>query len=174
LRSRLSLLTLGSLACALLALAPASHAGTEVSYWVWNRSSALSADELGALKAQGVTELYWHVGELDDRAGEWRWRKAPIALPASELRIVPVIRIDPRTREPFSPAATEALVGNSASWCNRAAGRKSRSTAIRQIVCSDPTRGLSARSPARAATYGDGAGRLEQDAALGVLAAERR
>ena len=107
-RSRL--LTFGLVAVALCALSEPSSCATEVSYWVWNRSSALSADELGALKAQGVTELYWHVGELDDRAGEWRWRKAPITPPASELRIIPVIRIDPRAREPFSPAATEGLV----------------------------------------------------------------
>ena len=87
-----------------------SLSAADVSYWVWNRSAPLAADEVGALKAQGVTELYWHVAELDDRAGEWRWRKPPIALPASELRIVPVIRIDPLKRESFSAASTTALV----------------------------------------------------------------
>ena len=50
------------------------------------------------------------MGELDDRDGTWRWRRAPITLLRQELRIVPVVRIDPLTREPFSATATEALV----------------------------------------------------------------
>jgi hypothetical protein len=117
-----------------LAFAPGLRASTDVSYWVWNRSSPLSADELAALKAQGVTELYWHVGELDDRAGEWRWRKALITLPPSELRIVPVIRIDPLSREPFSPAATEALVAKLREAVN------ARGWSELQIDCDTPDR----------------------------------
>ena len=84
--------------------------GADVSYWVWNRAEPLSADETHALKAQGVRELFWHAGEIEDRSGEWRWRRPPIALAASELRIIPVIRLDPFGREPFGAAATELLI----------------------------------------------------------------
>ena len=62
------------------------------------------------LRAHGVGELYWHAGELSDRSGEWVWRKPPLRLPPSEVRLIPVVRIDPFGRDAFNPEATRALV----------------------------------------------------------------
>ena len=96
---------------AALISAPATFAAADdLSFWVWNRSTPLTADESSALQARGVRELYWHIAEIDNRNGTWRWRKAPIQLPQQSFRIVPVVRIDPFGREPFSGESARALV----------------------------------------------------------------
>src|SRR2546422_8420605 len=45
----------------------------ETSFWVWHRSSPLSADEIAQLQQQHVRDLYWHIGELEHREGTWCW-----------------------------------------------------------------------------------------------------
>lgn len=89
---------------------PDKSVAADVSYWIWNRSSALTAAEQSALQVQGVRELYWRVGELENRTGEWRWRHAPFRPPPSPFQIVPVIRLDPQVREPFTGRALEDLL----------------------------------------------------------------
>jgi len=84
-------------------------------YWVWHRTSPLTPAEREALTAQGVTTLYWHVGEMAQRSGRWRWKTPPRSLrdAAPGFRVVPVVRLNPATRQPFAPAATlEALIAD--------------------------------------------------------------
>ena len=57
-----------------------------------------------------VRELFWHVGELETRAGHWHWRRRPIALPKCAVHLVPVLRLDPTMREPFRAEALEELL----------------------------------------------------------------
>jgi hypothetical protein len=80
-------------------------------FWVWHRTKELSAEERAALKEQGVTTLYWHVGEMETRAGRWRWKTPPRAVQglADGLRIVPVVRLTSEMKQPFAPAALEIL-----------------------------------------------------------------
>jgi len=100
---------LAALLCAVAFSVPAEAA----DYWVWHRTSPLTAEETKALTAQGVTTLYWHVGEMRQQAGRWRWKTPPRSLKnaAPGFRVVPVVRLNPETRQPFAPAATmDALV----------------------------------------------------------------
>ena len=97
--------------CAILLAASASAA----DFWVWHRTAPLTAEETKALTAQGVTTLYWHVGELAQRSGRWRWKTPPRSLrdAAPGFHVVPVVRLNPDTRQPFVPAPTlEALIAD--------------------------------------------------------------
>ena len=47
------------------------------AFWVWNRSTPLSASERVELQAGRVTTLYWHFAEIENRDGEWKWKKLP-------------------------------------------------------------------------------------------------
>jgi hypothetical protein len=90
-----------------------SSAGAfETAFWVWQRNEPLSDAERVELSAQGVRTIYWEVGELENIGETWRW-KARFALapaPASELRFVPVVRLESRERSPFSPKSIESLL----------------------------------------------------------------
>lgn len=88
----------------------AAHGGT--AFWVWNRSTPLSASEKSELQAGGVTTLYWHFAEIENRDGEWKWKKLPEPLPeksTASLRIVPVIRLESSTNLPFEATARAQL-----------------------------------------------------------------
>jgi len=96
--------------CAMLFAASASAA----DFWVWHRTAPLTEEETKALTVQGVTTLYWHVGEMAQRSGRWRWKSPPRSLrdAAPGFRVVPVVRLNPDTRQPFSPTALEALIAD--------------------------------------------------------------
>jgi hypothetical protein len=85
----------------------------ETAFWVWQRNEPLSEAERAELSAQGVRTIYWQAGELENAGEAWRW-KAQFALPrggASELRFVPVVRLESHERSPFSRTSLEALLG---------------------------------------------------------------
>lgn len=85
----------------------------ETAFWVWQRSEALSQEELAELAGQGVRTIYWEAGELENVGEAWRW-KARFTFPqsrASELRFVPVVRLESREKSPFSSKSLESLLG---------------------------------------------------------------
>jgi hypothetical protein len=80
-----------------------------VDFWVWHRTAPLAEEERAALNTLGVTTLYWHVGEMENKSGPWRW-KAPLRSVeglAQGCRVVPVIRLTSELKQPF-PASTLA------------------------------------------------------------------
>lgn len=85
--------------------------GSETGYWAWQRNEPPSASEIDELKAQGVRAIYWQVGELIEDGATWRWN-GRFDLPPSttELRFVPVVRLESRERTPFSPEANASLL----------------------------------------------------------------
>lgn len=99
-----------ALLCALL---PGSHllAVESTAYWVWHRANPLRAEETAELQKQRVNTLYWHVGEMELRAGEWRWKARPLDVSGctGSLRVVPVVRLQTESKRPFEPQAWEKL-----------------------------------------------------------------
>lgn len=96
----------------LLMAAVMAQGGT--AFWVWNRNYPLAETELADLRDAGVTDLYWHFGEIVNRDGDWKWRKLPEPLPAKStpaLRIVPVIRLESSVAEPFGEDQRKKLIG---------------------------------------------------------------
>jgi hypothetical protein len=88
-------------------------AGSETGYWAWQRNEAPSATEIEELKAQGVRVVYWQIGELIEDGATWRWN-GRFQLPPSttEMRFVPVVRLESRERTPFSTEANAALLSS--------------------------------------------------------------
>ncbi len=99
----------------LLGVANARAAETG-AFWVWNRDAPLTAAEAAALRAGGVSRLYWHVGELVARPGgalAWRSRLAPPPAPPG-LEIIPTVRLATELRSPelfTADALADALAG---------------------------------------------------------------
>jgi hypothetical protein len=92
----------------LLALLGGGVAGraAAVDFWVWHRTKPLTEEEREKLRAQDVKTLYWHIGEMENRTGAWRW-KTPARTAqglAPGWRVVPVVRLTSEIRQPFSPA----------------------------------------------------------------------
>src|SRR6266446_6799877 len=58
----------------------AAAGGAGIDYWVWHRTTPLSVAERAELAAQEVQTLFWNVGEMENRAGAWRWKTPPRAL----------------------------------------------------------------------------------------------
>lgn len=88
----------------------AAHGGS--AFWVWNRNTPLSTSEKSDLQAAGVTTLYWHFAEIENRDGEWKWKKLPESPPeksTSSLRVVPVIRLEASAKEPFETVSRAVL-----------------------------------------------------------------
>ncbi len=85
--------------------------GSETGYWGWQRNEPPSATEKQELSGQGVRTVYWQIGELVENGATWRWT-ARFELPpnTSELRFVPVVRLESRERAPFSTEATASLI----------------------------------------------------------------
>jgi catechol 2,3-dioxygenase-like lactoylglutathione lyase family enzyme len=90
-----------------------SSAGAfENAFWVWQRSEPLSDVDRTELSAQGVRTIYWQTGELENVGETWRW-KARFAVPpsgGSELRFVPVVRLESREKSPFTKTSLDALL----------------------------------------------------------------
>lgn len=93
----------------LLSVSPGS--GFDLSYWAWQRSEPLSETEFSELAKQDVHTIYWHVGELENQSGNWKW-KARYRFPGAgdRLDFVPVVRLVSRAVEPFAPPSMDALV----------------------------------------------------------------
>jgi hypothetical protein len=86
----------------------------DIRYWVWQRDDPLDDRELIELAAQGVDTIYWQVGELENVGTTWRW-KARFSFPTSDaahIRVVPVVRLVSRERQPFSGPSTAALLAS--------------------------------------------------------------
>ncbi len=95
-----------------LAVGCLTPAAGDTAFWVWNRSAPLSDTEKNNLQAAGVTTLYWHFAEIENRSGMWAWKKRLQQLPeksSATLRIVPVIRLEAAVAKPFLTEAREAL-----------------------------------------------------------------
>ena len=73
----------------------------ETSFWVWNRTSPLSAEELTPLAEAGVSRVYWQIGEIEWRGGKVV-SKSQWSLPgnAPGLRFIPVVRLEPTIDDP--------------------------------------------------------------------------
>ena len=99
-----------ALICALLHGFPAG-AAEPVSFWVWHRSNPLRADEIDALERMGVTTLFWNVGELELRGGDWKWISPPSdpAGLAGGLRTVPVVRLGTARGHLIEPEALSRI-----------------------------------------------------------------
>ena len=91
-------------------LVQAADGGT--GCWVWNRSTPLTDAELRAVPAAGISTLYWHLAEIENRSGKWTWKSRLARLPqptTAALRVVPVIRLETSANAPFAAAARAAL-----------------------------------------------------------------
>jgi uncharacterized protein DUF3142 len=88
-----------------------SVSGSETGYWAWQRNEPPGTAEREELKAQGVRAVYWQIGELIEDGARWRWN-GRFELPpnTSELRFIPVVRLESREHKPFSTDANAALV----------------------------------------------------------------
>lgn len=85
--------------------------GMAADFWVWHRTKPLKEDERTALVKLGVTTLYWHVGEMENRTGQWRWKSPPrttLGL-AAGFGIVPVVRLTSEVKQPFPAEARRQL-----------------------------------------------------------------
>jgi hypothetical protein len=103
---------LGILVLALISRA-FPDAGPERSYWVWHRRAPLTAAEGAELHKQGVETLFWNVGEMEIREGEWSWKTPPLAATglAPGFRVVPVVRLASEAKAPFTTARVAGLAG---------------------------------------------------------------
>ena len=81
------------------------------SYWVWHRRAPLTPAEDSELRRQGVGTLFWSVGEMELRGGEWSWRTPPLATAhlAPGIRVVPVVRLASEAEMPFTPDRAAGL-----------------------------------------------------------------
>ncbi|MGI8820348.1 MAG: DUF3142 domain-containing protein [Chthoniobacterales bacterium] len=102
--------SLTRVAICLLAVLAASRAFSfETAFWVWQRNDPPSQSDLRELTREGVKTLYWQLGQLENSDGVWRW-KARFAVPSiPNLDVVPVLRLESRSRTPFTPEATRSL-----------------------------------------------------------------
>jgi len=76
------------------------------AFWVWHRSSPLSAAEISSLEGAGTRELFWQAVETGWNDG--RWQSVRISEPMAALpgiTIVPVFRIKPDAVFLGDPAA---------------------------------------------------------------------
>jgi len=99
------------LALAGLCLPTPAALGFDIAYWAWQREQPINEGEIKLLSAQGVHTIYWHIGELENKAETWRW-KARYPFPAANpaIHLVPVVRLVSREHQPFSETSTAALV----------------------------------------------------------------
>jgi hypothetical protein len=89
-----------------------STSAFDLSFWVWQRSEALSPEEMATLQAAGVRQIYWHVGELVNRGDQWQWKTRfplPSGPPTAALRLIPVVRLVSKENAPFGERSFAAL-----------------------------------------------------------------
>ena len=102
---------LARICLAVALLLPTMGTAGALDFWVWHRSKPLTAEERTALEPMGVKTLYWHAGEMENRAGQWRWKAPPKPVQglAEGVRIVPVVRLSCEERQPFPLASLPHL-----------------------------------------------------------------
>src|SRR5438067_10418349 len=99
------------LAASLLCVRATAADAFDAAFWVWQRDEPLSKNETAELAMQGIHTLYWHVGELENEGETWHWKGRFTAPQSSaDLRIVPVVRLTSREKNPFSPRLLQALL----------------------------------------------------------------
>ncbi|MBX3742129.1 MAG: DUF3142 domain-containing protein [Akkermansiaceae bacterium] len=87
------------------------------AFWVWHRSSPLTAEEIASLEAAGTTELFWQAVETGWKDG--RWQSARIAEPMAavpDVTIIPVFRIKPDAAFLGDPAAAATFARMVRLW----------------------------------------------------------
>jgi hypothetical protein len=108
----------GLFLCALL-IAPflgTTGCAAEFSFWVWQRTSPLTAPEAAGLERQHIRELYWQLGTLAPDGADWSWREqfpadlAVLAKIAPSIHFIPVVRLEPPAGWSFSPGNTTRLI----------------------------------------------------------------
>jgi len=107
---RVLVLAIAAISSAIAMSSPAH----DVRYWVWQRDDPLDEQELAELKAQKIDTIYWQAGELENVGETWRW-KARFnfqSLNVAHIRLVPVVRLVSRERQPFSDASVTALLAS--------------------------------------------------------------
>ena len=99
------------LAAILLAVLLGGTARAGVAFWVWNRSEPLTPPERQDLTTAKVETLYWHCAEIENKDGQWEWKRPPKWPQKSEpgLRVVPVIRLEATVGQPFSEESNQTL-----------------------------------------------------------------
>lgn len=80
------------------------------AFWVWHRSSDLSAAEVDSLKIAGTRTLYWHAVECEWKDSDWQAVRIAKPMRAIDgIRIIPVFRIKPNPEFLGSPAAVKSF-----------------------------------------------------------------
>ncbi|MEP6821608.1 MAG: DUF3142 domain-containing protein [Chthoniobacterales bacterium] len=103
--------SLTRVALSLVVVLAASRAFSfETGFWVWQRNDSPSQSELQELSSAGVRTLYWQLGQVENLDGAWRWKKRFSVPSIPNLDVVPVLRLECRSRTPFTPDATRSLV----------------------------------------------------------------
>jgi hypothetical protein len=94
----------------LLFLSPIPVRAVERSFWVVDRTTPLDDSELEQLTRMGVKKLYWAAATAKGGRGTWVWSKWPGKISVPEgIRIVPVVRLEFNTPEPFSEEMLPSL-----------------------------------------------------------------
>ena len=89
------------------------------AFWVWHRSSPLTADERESL---GKTPLYWQAAECE--WGKAAWRMNRISPPMKDAEIIPVFRIKPQPAFLGSPDSAKSFAGEIRKWSDGSSPRE--------------------------------------------------
>lgn len=90
------------------------------AWWVWNRTTPLTAAEEEALQRHAVKELQWNLGTLTRKGTQWVGAEK-LYLPATMkgVSVIPVVRLHHAPATIAEPAADEALAGLLSRLCGR-------------------------------------------------------
>lgn len=90
------------------------------AWWVWNRTTPLTAEEAAALREHGVEELQWNLGTLTRQGTQWTGaEKLHLPAPVKDVAIIPVARLHHAPATIAEPLADEALAGLLSRLCKR-------------------------------------------------------
>lgn len=88
------------------------------AWWVWNRTTPLTAEETAALQKHGVRELQWNLGTLTRKGVGWTGAdKLYLPAPVNGVSVIPVVRLHHAPATMAEPAADEALAELLARLC---------------------------------------------------------
>jgi hypothetical protein len=98
----------------------AVEASPPPAWWVWNRTTSLTAEEAATIQRHGVKELQWNLGTLTRKGTQWTGAEK-LYLPArvKEVSIIPVVRLHHAPATIAEPAADEALAELLSRLCGR-------------------------------------------------------
>lgn len=90
------------------------------AWWVWNRTTPLTAEEAAELREHGVEELQWNLGTLTRQGTQWTGaEKLHLPAPVKDVAIIPVVRLHHAPATITEPLADEALAGLLSRLCKR-------------------------------------------------------